>query len=343
MESTEAALRGAAPGAPPSPEITGPRTPPPSRAVERQTAEAEPRPVPRARPAPRVRDSTVDLPPPDVARGRGLSPLVAAAGVVAGLAIGFVGGRFTAPSGVVTPAGTPTVVAIATTPEIAETPPATPEETATPTAVVIPRTPDAPATPAPTGKPVVTALAIASATPPAPKATPTAVALVKATPKPPPKVSLADATALVDAGKIDEGIAALEALVKQEPGNGEARWALASAYRTLRKGPKACSQYAGYVKNAPGGAHATDAKRHLQVCEGVALLDKEKLDEAYAAFQAIVTANWTFADGHYWLGTMQALKNENAAACKSFKSYLRLDAKGPYSERCNAQLSALGC
>lgn len=271
---------------------------------------------------------------------RGIPAGFAAAGVALALAIGFAGGRFTAP-GVETPAPAPTGTAVAavtlesviTPPEFATTPDAEPVET-----VAIEAATPAP-TAARTAEPVPTPTAVALVAQ-SPRATPRPAATAKAAAKTP---TLADATALADAGKLDEAISALEAIVKAEPANADARWILALSYRALRKGPRACPQFAAYVKQAPSGAKAPEAKRHLSVCNAVALLDKEKLDEAHAAFQQIVRTSWTFPDGHYWLGTMQALRNENAPACTSFKSYLRLDAKGPYSDRARAQISALGC
>lgn len=155
--------------------------------------------------------------------------------------------------------------------------------------------------------------------------------------------ALADAVALVASGKTDQAIAALDAILKAEPANAEAHWAMAGAYRAKKKGEQGCKEFRAYAKHAPSGAHAAEAKRHLAVCSAVTLLDQEKLDEAHAAFEAIVKKNKNFPDGHYWLGTMRALRNENVAACESFLSYINLDSKGPYVDRVTAQLGALGC
>lgn len=155
--------------------------------------------------------------------------------------------------------------------------------------------------------------------------------------------ALQDALALGAAGRDDEAIRALEAIIKKEPQHSDAHWALAGFYRAKRKGPQGCQEFRTYVKQAPSGVHVPEAKRHLAICSAVTLLDQEKLDEAHAAFDAIVRKNKTFPDGHYWLGMMQALRNENAAACASFKTYRQLDPKGPYSDRVDAQLSAMGC
>jgi len=180
---------------------------------------------------------------------------------------------------------------------------------------------------------------------------PTSVAALAPVPTPPKKsvsspavsAALVDARALASAGKTDQAIAALEAILKSDPLNAEAHWALAGAYRAKRKGPQGCEELRAYARVAPSGPHAAEAKRHLAVCSAVALLDQEKLDEAHAAFEVIVRKNKSFPDGHYWLGTMQSLRGENEAACASFMSYINLDASGPYADRATAQLGTLGC
>lgn len=310
---------------------------------------AEPKAVPFAPLEPALDRETARSAPPPVIVRRGLSPALAAAGVAMALVAGFAGGRVTAPRGESAPAfaaatSTATSTALATAIETqvaAATAEATQTEVpAAPTAteVAIVQTPPPAPSPSAVSSPVPTATAtsVASA-----ERTPTPKPV--ATKPPAPAVTLADVLALRSAGKHDEMTAALEKLVKQDPSNGEAHWMLAMEYRARKKGPKGCAEFRAYTKSAPGGEHAAEAKRHLAICRAVELLDKEKLDEAYDAFAAIVKSNYMFADGHYWLGTMQALKNENAAACASFKSYLRLDGQGPYSDRASAQLAALGC
>lgn len=255
---------------------------------------------------------------------RGVAPPIVAAGIAVGIAFGFVAGRFTAPR-----SGEPAPAPIAMTPA----------PSLSPTAVVARSIATPVAATAATS--AATPVNVALATPSAPRATPRAS--VTAAPVPATSAALADALALSAAGKTDQAIAALEAIVKKDPSNADAHWALASAFRAKRKGPQGCQEFRAYAKHAPSGAHVADAKRHLSVCSAVTLLDQEKLDEAHAAFGEIVRKSKTFPDGHYWLGTMQALRSENAAACASFLTYLNLDSGGPYADRATAQLGALGC
>lgn len=274
------------------------------------------------------------MPPPLPAK-RGVPLAFAGVGIAAALAIGFFAGRVTAPRGT-TPEATPEpIAAMAATPELERGSPAFVE-----TPVIA-----TPIASAPTGAPGATSTPKAIAALATPRTEPRAAAtpMATATAKRSLVGTVADALALESAGKGEAATAVLEELVKAEPANAEAHWALASAYRAKKKGPKACPEFRAYVASAPDGENAAEAKRHLDVCRAVTLLDQEKIPEARAAFTEIVRANWTFPDGHYWLGTMQSLNNENAAACTSFKSYLRLDAKGPYVDRATAQLAALGC
>lgn len=184
------------------------------------------------------------------------------------------------------------------------------------------------------------------------------------------------AVALIDAGKYDEGITQLNAVIAETGGCaiceakvGEAMWkkgdeagaeaqfkkaiavdpklpdpyaALASLYNKQQKFDQAsemskkATELAGASGAAGGGANAS-----VVYNQGIIFWNQSKVAEAKAQFEQAIKLDPTMADAHYWFA--MALVNEGALpdAVKSFEKYLSLAPKGQYAEQAQAMLKAI--
>jgi len=184
------------------------------------------------------------------------------------------------------------------------------------------------------------------------------------------------AVALIEAGKYDEGITALNALIAETGGCaiceakiGEALWkkgdeagaeaafkkaiaadpkqpdayaALASLYNKQQKFDEAAemskkaSELSAPAPGAAGGGNAS-----VVFNQGIIFWNQSKIPEAKAQFEQAIKIDAKFADAHYWLG--MALLNEGKLpeAVASFEKYLSLAPDGQHAAQAKGILASI--
>lgn len=175
---------------------------------------------------------------------------------------------------------------------------------------------------------------------------------------------------MIDAGRIDEGIAALNAVIAETGGCaichvkiGDGLWkkgdeaAAEAAYRkALSVDPKLSQAYAQlanlYNKQQKFDQAAEMSKKATEsgggggsasviLNQGIIFWNQGKTTDARAEFEKAVAADPTFAEAHYWLGMSQVSEGLNAEAVKSFEKYLELEPDGQYAETAKQILTSI--
>jgi TolA-binding protein len=183
------------------------------------------------------------------------------------------------------------------------------------------------------------------------------------------------AVALIDAGKHDEGIAGLTALIAETGGCaiceakiGEALWkkgdeagAEAAFKKAIAADPKQPDAYAAlaslYNKQQKFDEAAEMSKKASELSaptaagaggnasvvfnQGIIFWNQSKIAEAKAQFEQAIKIDATFADAHYWLG--MALLNEGKLpeAVASFEKYLSLAPDGQHAATAKGILASI--
>jgi tetratricopeptide (TPR) repeat protein len=168
--------------------------------------------------------------------------------------------------------------------------------------------------------------------------------------------AFAAAVELQNAGKVDEAIAAYQAIneknadvpevhlnlgtlyvakkdnaaaeaafqkaLELRPGYSDAAASLARFYQSTGQGDKAMA-----IMDQATGANPQDAKG--QFSRGLVLMNGGKTEEAAKAFEAATTADPNMADAYYWLGSQLLNLGRNDDAIKAYEKYLTLNPGNP--------------
>lgn len=176
---------------------------------------------------------------------------------------------------------------------------------------------------------------------------------------------------MIDAGQIDEGIAALNAVIAETGGcaicqvkigdglwkKGDEAGAEAAYKKAIAADPKLSEAYAQlanlYNKQQKFDAAAEMSKKATEaggagggsasviLNQGIIFWNQGKTTEARAEFEKAVKADPSFAEAHYWLGMSQVSEGLNAEAVKSFEKYLELAPDGQYAETAKQILASI--
>lgn len=182
------------------------------------------------------------------------------------------------------------------------------------------------------------------------------------------------AVAMLDAGQVDEGIAAFNLLMTEtgpcavcEVKIGDAQWkkgdeaAAEAAYkRAIAADPKVADAYAQLANlynqqkkfdqasemstkatELAGAGAAGGGNASVVFNQGIIFWNQSKIPEAKAQFEQAIKMDPNLAEAHYWLG--MALVNEgDMAGCKaSFEKYLSLAPTGQYADTAKGILASI--
>lgn len=117
-------------------------------------------------------------------------------------------------------------------------------------------------------------------------------------------------------------IGGLEMIVKQDPKEPRAHFALAQAYFDGQQFPKAEAEFKRVLELQPNNL---DARFDL----GVTYLNEQRLDDARAAFQQILAKDASNSDAHYGLGLVFAAQENNQSAVAEFQAATHTDTPIP--------------
>jgi len=174
------------------------------------------------------------------------------------------------------------------------------------------------------------------------------------------------AVALIDAGKHDEGIAALTALIAETGGcaiceakigeaflkkgdeaGAEAAFkkaiaadpklpdpyaALASLYNQQKKFDQAAEMSKKATELSGAGGASGGASASVVFNQGIIFWNQSKIAEAKAQFEQAIKLDEKFADAHYWLGMALVNEGKLPEAVVSFEKYLTLAPTGQHAE-----------
>lgn len=182
------------------------------------------------------------------------------------------------------------------------------------------------------------------------------------------------AIGLVDAGKIDEGIAELKAVITETGGCGvcqvkigDALWkkgdeaGAEAAYKAaIAVDPKLAESYsqlaslynkqqkfddaAAMSKKAnelAGAGTAGGGNASVVFNQGIIFWNQSKVAEAKAQFQQAVKIDPSLADAHYWLGMALVNEGDLPGARSSFETYLKLAPDGQHAATAKGILDSI--
>ncbi len=146
------------------------------------------------------------------------------------------------------------------------------------------------------------------------------------------------------AKKYPEAIDAYSKALAIKPDNAGYMSGLADAYAKSDQIDKAVQEYDAAAKAAPANAGV------YYFNEGVVFTNKQKPDQAVAAFQKAITADPNKAEAYYYKGEnmigLAKLENGKMVAppgtAEAFNKYLELKPDGPLAAQAKAYLEALG-
>ena len=178
---------------------------------------------------------------------------------------------------------------------------------------------------------------------------------------------------LIDAGKYDEGIAALNAVIAETGGcaicqvkigdglfrKGDEAAAEAAYNKAIAADPKLPDGYAQlanlynkqqkFDKAAEMSKKATEvgagtaggASASVVFNQGIIYWNQSKVAEARAQFEQAVKMDPTLADAHYWLGMALVNEGKLPEAVVAFEKYLELAPTGQHADTAKGILSSI--
>lgn len=182
------------------------------------------------------------------------------------------------------------------------------------------------------------------------------------------------AIGLVDAGKYDEGIAALNAVITETGGCavcqvkiGDAQWkkgdeaaAEASYKSAIAADPKVGAAYAqlaslynkqkkfddaaamsAKANELEGAGAAGGGNASVVFNQGIIFWNQSKVAEAKAQFEQALKIDPSLADAHYWLGMARINEGDMPGAKGSFEQYLKLAPTGQHAETAKGILASI--
>ncbi|MBA3948684.1 MAG: tetratricopeptide repeat protein [Acidobacteria bacterium] len=182
------------------------------------------------------------------------------------------------------------------------------------------------------------------------------------------------AIGLVDAGKYDEGIAALNAVITElgscavcQVKIGDAQWkkgdeaaAEASYKAAIAADPKIAESYgqlaslynkqkkfddaaamSAKANELAGAGTAGGGNASVIFNQGIIFWNQSKVPEAKAQFEQAVKIDPTLADAHYWLGMARVNEGDMPGAKASFEQYLKLAPTGQHAATAKGILDSI--
>ena len=182
------------------------------------------------------------------------------------------------------------------------------------------------------------------------------------------------AVGLVDAGKYDEGIVALNAVITATGGCGvcqvkigDAQWKkgdVAAAEATYKAAiaadPKVASAYAQLASlynqqkkfddaaamskkanELSGAGTAGGGNASVVFNQGIIFWNQSKVAEAKEQFQQAVKMDPTLAEAHYWLGMALINEGDMPGAKSSFETYIKLAPTGQFADTAKGILASI--
>lgn len=182
------------------------------------------------------------------------------------------------------------------------------------------------------------------------------------------------AIGLVDAGKYDEGIVALNAVITETGGCsvcqvriGDAQWkkgdeaaAEASYKAAIASDPNVADAYAQLANlynkqkkfdeaaemskkanELTGGGTAGGGNASVIFNQGIIFWNQSKVAEAKAQFEQAVKIDPALADAHYWLGMARINEGDMPGSKAAFEQYLKLAPTGQHAETAKGILASI--